>query len=86
MYDERIKQLINSRISMLENKLHSIIDTYQENKIRLEKIIKDLKEIKEDYTKIKTFDIKRLNKNEPINEPILDSSPSIANLSFLALL
>ncbi len=85
MYDERIKQLINSRISMLENKLHSIIDTYQENKIRLEKIIKDLKEIKEDYTKIKTFDIKRLNKNEPINEPILDSSPSIANLSFFSL-
>lgn len=85
MYDEKIKQLINSRISMLENKLHSIIDTYQENKIRLEKIIKDLKEIKEDYTKIKTFDIKRLNKNEPINEPILDSSPSIANLSFFSL-
>lgn len=85
MYDEKIKQLINSRISMLENKLHSVIDTYQEKKIRLEKIIKDLKEIKEDYTKIKTFDIKRLNKNEPINEPILDSSPSIANLSFFSL-
>ena len=85
MYDERIKQLINSRISTLENKLHSIIDTYQENKIRLEKIIKDLKEIKEDYTKIKTFDIKRLNGNEPINEPILASSPSISNLSFFSL-
>lgn len=85
MYDERIKQLINSRISTLENKLHSIIDTYQENKIRLEKIIKDLKEIKEDYTKIKTFDIKRLNGNEPINKPILDSSPSILNLSFFSI-
>lgn len=85
MYDERIKQLINSRISTLENKLHSIIDTYQENKIRLERIIKDLKEIKEDYTKIKTFDIKRLNGNEPINEPILASSPSISNLSFFSL-